>query len=244
VTDVGQHVVDDLAAYAVGSLESHEHARIDAHVATCAPCRSRLDEYRALIGTLPLALTPVTPPPDLWEAIRSNARRRRSFRPAWKRLAIGAGRFRAARWAAPAVVVGWLVASNVRLHDELERYAQGPQVEKLARRPARLIVLAGTGRPQASARVFAAIDGQSGHMAITGLAQSSPGRVYQLWFLPKTMPARSAATFTVDREGRAWVVIAVPTTLEETRSLIVTEEAAPGSTTPTGPALVEAHEWR
>src|SRR5713226_1130122 len=44
-----------------------------------------------------------------------------------------------------------------------------PQVEKLARRPARLVILTGAARSHASGRVFAAVDGQSGHMAITGL---------------------------------------------------------------------------
>src|SRR5262249_59377418 len=89
-----------------------------------------------------------------------------------------------------------------------------------------------------------AVDGQSGHMAITGLARLPAGRVYQLWFLPKAGPALTAATFTVDADGRAWVVVSVPTELEITRQLIVTEEAAPGSSAPTGPPLLEARQWR
>src|SRR5262249_44832240 len=54
----------------------------------------------------------------------------------------------------------------------------------------------------------------------------------------------TAATFTVDADGRAWVVVSVPTELEITRQLIVTEEAAPGSPAPTGPPLLEARQWR
>lgn len=242
--DNDEHVVDDLAAYALGSLETGEHARVEAHVATCASCASRLAEYRALVGTLPLALAPVAPPSGLWDTIRSEARRRQRRPPGWKRTAIGGGWFRAVRWLAAAAVGAWLVTWNVRLQSELTRYGQGPQVEKLARRPARLVVLRGAAQPQASARIFAAVDGQSGHMAITGLPPLPAGRVYQLWFLPKAAAALTAATFTVDAEGRAWVVIKVPADLDDTRSLIVTEEAAPGNRAPTGPPLLEAHEWR
>jgi len=244
VTDNGEHVVDDLAAYALGSLETGEHARVDEHVTTCASCASRLAEYRALVGTLPLALAPVAPPSELWDAIRSDARRRRSRPRVWARTAMGTGWFRAARWAAAAAVAASLVTWNVRLQSELTRYAQGPQVEKLARRPARLVILTGAARSHASGRVFAAVDGQSGHMAITGLPRSSAGRVYQLWFLPKAGPPLTAATFTVGADGRAWVVISVPADLDDTRGLIVTEEAAPGNPAPTGPPLLEAREWR
>ena len=44
MTENSDHVVDDLAAYALGSLETGEHARVDVHVATCTSCASRLAE--------------------------------------------------------------------------------------------------------------------------------------------------------------------------------------------------------
>ena len=244
MTDNGEHVIDDLPAYALGSLETSEHARVDAHVASCASCASRLAEYRALVGTLPLALAPVAPPSDLWDAIRSDARRRRNRPPVWGPTVVRGRWSRAARWVAAAAVGVCLITWNVRIQSELTRYGEGPQVEKLARRPARLVILRGADRPQASARIFAAVDGESGHMAIAGLPRLSAGRVYQLWFLPKAAPALPAATFAVDADGRAWVVIRVPTDLDDTRGLIVTEEAAPGSRAPTGPPLLEAREWR
>jgi len=242
VTDSSEHIVDELAAYALGALETGEHARVDEHVATCASCASRLAEYRRLAGALPLALAPITPPSDLWDAIRSEARQRRPR--VRMRSAIGTRWLRVAPWVAAAAVAAWLVTWNVRLQSELAQYAQGPQVEKLARRPARLVILSGAAQSQASARIFAAVDGQSGHMAISGLPRLAAERVYQLWFLPKAGPPLTAATFTVDVDGRAWVVIKVPADLDDTRSLIVTEEAAPGNRAPTGPSLLEAREWR
>jgi anti-sigma-K factor RskA len=181
---------------------------------------------------LPLALAPVAPPADLGPAIQRAAGRRRRRWP------------RAAGWVAAAAVAAGLLAWNIGLQREVARYAQGPQVEKLARRPARLVILKGTALPEASARIFAAIDGQSGHMAISGLPRLPEHRVYQLWFVPKTGAAAPAAAFSVDAEGRAWVVIRVPGPLDDMRSLIVTEEAAPGSPAPTGAPLLEARDWR
>ncbi|HEV8583648.1 MAG TPA: anti-sigma factor [Methylomirabilota bacterium] len=232
----GRHVIEDLAALALGSLERGEHARVEAHVATCASCAQHLADHREIAATLPLALTPAPPPPDLWPAILVEARRRRPGARRWGRVA---------GWTAVAAAVAGLIAWNVGLQLELARYAEGPQVEKLARRPARLVILKGSAaQPNASARVFAAVDGRSGHLAISGLPRLPDGRVYQLWFVPKTAPAAAAATFSVDAEGRAWVVIKVPGPLDDMRALIVTEEAAPGGSAPTGAALLEARDWR
>jgi len=56
--------------------------------------------------------------------------------------------------------------------------------------------------------------------------------------LPKTQAAtQKAATFNVDSDGRAWVIIRVPIPLDDTRALIVTADPA-GSFAPAGPPLL------
>ena len=226
------HIVDELAGYVVDGLHRDDAARVDAHLATCTSCAAALRECRAVIGMLPLALDPVPPPARAWTTIRSRARARRTRR--WPR---------AASWSAIAACAVGLLLWNVSLQRELGRYAEGPQVEKLARRPARLVVLAGVGEPQASARLFAAVDGRSGHMAVSGLAPLPSGRIYQLWFVRHSGAAASAATFNVDADRRAWVVINVPGPLDDMRAILVTEEPAGGAAAPTGPSLLEAREW-
>ena len=244
MTDNSGHVLDDLAAYALGSLEPAEHERIDRHVRVCVSCAGRLDAYRGVVGVLPVALARVAPPADLWAAIRAEVRAHDGAAASRQRSALSRW-FRATGWLTAAAAAAVLISWNLHLHTQLARYAQGPQVEKLARRPARLIILTGAAaHSQASARVFAAVDGQSGHMAVTGLPMLPPARVYQLWFLMKTpAPARNAATFNVDADGRAWVVIKVPAALDDTRALVVTNDPV-GSSQPTGSPLLEAQQWR
>ena len=243
MTENTEHVIDDLAAYALGSLEPAASARVDRHIATCASCASRLVQYHGLVGVLPLALTPVAPPPDLWAAIRAELRPRDGFA-VWTRRSMPLRWLRPAAWLMAAAIGALVMTWNLHLRTELARYVEGPQVEKLARRPARLVILKGAAQPEASARIFAAVDGQSGHMAVVGLPPLPQRRVYQLWFVPKTpSPAEKAATFNVDSQGRAWVVIKVPAALDDTRTIVVTGDPA-GSPTPTGPPLLEAQPWR
>jgi hypothetical protein len=81
-------------------------------------------------------------------------------------------------------------------------------------------------------------------MAVSGLKALPGGQVYQLWFFRRAGGPASAATFTVDDGGRAWVVVRVPAPLEETTAIVVTEEPAPESAAPTGPRVLEATQWR
>jgi anti-sigma factor RsiW len=244
VTEDHERLTEDLAAYALGSLTDPDRTRVDAHLATCAACVTRLTEYQAIAAVLPSGLVPMAPPAETWATIRAAVRATHPGAP--RRGSVNRRRrwILALRWPIVASVAASLLLWNIALERDLARYAQGPQVEKLARRPGRLVILRGTGQPQASARIFAAVDGSSGHMAISGLPALPSGRIYQLWFVLNNRPAASAATFTVDAGGRAWVVITVPAPLEATRAIIVTEAASPGSAMPTTPPLLEARDWR
>ena len=242
MTENQNHVVTELGAYVLDALDGDERRRLDAHLEACDACAQELRHYRAVAGALPLALPPLSPPADAWRRIhemvgRPAVRRRSTPEAVWRWV-------RAARWPAAVAVTLVLVAWNVTLHRQLWRYAEGPQVEKLARRPGRLVILGSPTLPHASARLFAAVDGRGGHLAVSGLKPLPADRVYQLWFLRRSAAPGHAATFTVDDAGRAWVVVSVPRPLDETDAIVVTEEPAPGSSAPTGPRSLEATQWR
>ena len=240
------HPTDNLAGYALGALEGPEGIRVETHVATCTTCASVLAQYWAVVSTLPMGLDPVAPPPEAWAAIRAEARRRRL------RVGQGAGswarpNWRRAMWPVSTTLVASLLIWNVVLQRELTRRAPGPapgpEVEALSRRPGRLVILAGTGHPGASARLFVAVDG-GGHLAISGLTPLPRGRTYQLWFIRTGASAVTGGTFGVDTRGLAWAKAGVPASLDEVRAIAVTEEPAPGSVSPTGQHLLEATTWR
>lgn len=241
-----EHPVDALVAYALGSLEAAERANVEAHVAACAACAAQLRAYEGVVAALPLGLAPVPPPSEAWETIRESARERRAGRKprAKPRLA---GWLRFARWPAVAAALSLLLLWNVALQRELARRAPGPapgpEVEALSRRPGRVVILTGTGRPEASARLFVAVDG-GGHLAISGLAPLARARTYQLWFVQTGGPAVTGATFGVDVHGRAWVKVVVPATLDDVRAIVVTEEQAPRGSAPTGKHLLDALPWK
>jgi anti-sigma-K factor RskA len=242
VTDDRDHVIAELTDYVLDALGESDQRRVSAHLDVCAPCTGRLREYEGVIAALPLALNPLAPPPEAWATIQGVVTRQRPRRRLHEGLTTRWSRV--VQWSATATVAAALLIWNVVLQQQLSRYAEGPQVEKLARRPARLVILHGTTNRQLSARLFAAVDGRTGHMAVSGLRRLPAERVYQLWFLPRSGPAEGAATFTVDENGRAWVVVTVPRPLEETDALVVTEEGAPGSNVPTGERVLEATQWR
>jgi len=243
VTEEHDHIVGDLAAYALEALEGPERTHVEAHLATCATCAHRLGEYRAVVGALPLVLEPATPPAAAWAAIRAAVRKRR---PAARGRPMGvvlADWLPVVRWPALAILVGGLLVWNVSLQWQLTHPPYGPEVEALSRRPGRIVIFAGTGTPGASARLFVAVDGGHGHLAVSGLRPLPPGRTYQLWFVQTGDRTVTGATFGVDARERAWVKVAVPASFPEARAIVITEEPAPESMAPTGHHLLEAKAW-
>lgn len=243
MTEEHEHPIENLAAYVLGTLEGPERIRVERHVAACTTCASVLEEYRGVVGVLPLGLDPAPPPAEAWAAIRADAARRRprepepasiKRRPNWRRV----------MWPVLATLAASLLVWNVVLQLELTRRTPGPEVEALARRPGRLVILTGTGAPGASGRLLVAIDGHHGHLATAGLSPLPAERTYQLWFVRPGAATMSGGTFRVDSHGRAWTAITVPVSLDEARVIAITEEAAPGSVAPTGSYLLKAEAWR
>jgi anti-sigma factor RsiW len=232
------HPRDDLAAYALGSLDATDRRRVESHLADCARCANEVREYRDVVGFMSMSLPRAAAPSHAWSVIE--AATRRTVRPArsswrdWRRAAV----------SALGLIAASLLVWNVALQRELTRYASGPQVEALARRPGRMVILTAVAAGAGSARLFVAGDGGHGHMAVAGLPVLPPGRTYQLWFLLGDASARSAAVFAVDTRGRAWAIVDPPAPLEQTHALLVTEEAAPGNTAPQGTRVLQATSWR
>jgi anti-sigma factor RsiW len=244
VTEDHERIVPNLAAYVLGSLEAHERDDVEAHLETCASCPGLVAEYRAVVGLMPAGLEPIAPPGAAWSAIQLAARARRPAHRSARSMV--ANWLHVARWPAVAAAAAILVIWNVTLQQELTRRAPGPapgpEIEALSRRPGRIVILQGTGKPGANARIFVAVDG-GGHLAVSGLDLLPRGRIYLLWFIRREAPPLAAAMFTVDATGRAWAKVEVPGTLDDVSAIVVTDEST-GGTAPTGRPLLEAQPWR
>ncbi|MBM4036774.1 MAG: zf-HC2 domain-containing protein, partial [Planctomycetes bacterium] len=80
-------VSDNLDAYELGALDTPARESLEAHVASCAACRSALAEARAADAAVRGALSWAEPSPAFAPRIAALVRRRVVFR----RLAVAAG---------------------------------------------------------------------------------------------------------------------------------------------------------
>lgn len=84
--------LDNIPAYALGALDVEDIAALEAHLKTCASCRTELAEYRATSKSLLTAVPPRQPSAKLRKQLRSQLpSARKKLRPAWSisRLALG-----------------------------------------------------------------------------------------------------------------------------------------------------------
>ena len=66
---MSDHVLEDLEAYAFGTLDKATRSACDRHLATCERCRDELAGLRAVADVLPLGLPQEAPPPGLRERV-------------------------------------------------------------------------------------------------------------------------------------------------------------------------------
>jgi anti-sigma-K factor RskA len=110
----------------------------------------------------------------------------------------------------------------------------------LARLPGgQVLTLQGTGVPTAKARLYVVENGRRAELEVDDLAPLPAGRVYQLWFAEADQPTRTGGAFGVNPRGDAAVPVTIPIPLERVRAIAITQEPAPGLTSPTGAHLLD-----
>jgi ferric-dicitrate binding protein FerR (iron transport regulator) len=104
-----RHVEDLLARYCDGDLPDADRRRVDAHLSTCARCRTALDEIQ-FSAKLIRQLTIVSAPPSVWDGIERAA----SASKPPSRISLFVGRvFRpGVRWAIACAAVLALVVTG------------------------------------------------------------------------------------------------------------------------------------
>jgi anti-sigma-K factor RskA len=237
------HIREWLSDYALGCLEGHEKAVVEAHLAHCETCRVELREYQAVVAQLSLAAPEYAPPAHLKQAILQNSvkppvdtkdTRLRSVRPKWfQRLRLWLG-FPVPAWGLVglALVAVILFASTVLLYQQNQQYALN-RVNEF-----QVVDLSGaSGAPQATGWIVISHDGFSGTLIVQGLPTLPSGHQYQLWLVQGGKRV-SGAVFSVNAYGYASVWVKSSAPLIQFNQFGITIEPSGGSTAPTGPKVL------
>lgn len=227
----GFHVLDDLPAYALGSLDANEARLVAEHLAGCLLCRAELEAYQGIADQLPLAVPEAKPSagikPQLFERIQSLSVKRRT-------QSSGQGVPSRPLGVPIGALVGLLLilvlaVSNILLWQKVNHpsFLAGPL-------GMRAIPLQNAGAaPDASGFVVISADGLNGVVVVDQLPPLDAEHEYQVW-LERDGESISGAVFSVDEYGYRGVRIAGTESLLLYSGINVTVEPAGGSKNPTG----------
>ena len=247
-----EQFAEDLALYALGSLEGEEIDSVERHLEECAACRQELARLEGDMALLALTTAGPSPPQRARQRVlRAIGREPRSLRTVLTRR----------RWWTLTPVFAALVLAvfaillwreNVRQRDRIEALRADAASNQATFEGAKHLLLlltdpsamhvtlvAAQSKPQPAGKaIYMPRNGALVFMA-SNLAPLAPAKTYELWLLPmrgeKPMPA---ATFKPDPHGNAMVMMPPMTAGIEARTFAVTIEPEGGSASPTMPMVL------
>jgi anti-sigma factor RsiW len=237
--DTHDTIAELLGVYALDAVEPDEAVRVEAHLATCAACRTEVDEHREVAALL--AETGTAPPPALWDRIQAGisvedaAPAGAQVIPLRPRRQVMAP---LAAAAAAAVMVGLVAVQTARVTnlqteltatesrvEQLElAIASGdlePFIEAALADPGTVTVTLASRRPGVSGTVILLADG-TGLLADHTLAPLPADRTYQLWAI------QDGRVISAGLLGSDPGVVPFHVDLERLDGLVITEEEAGG----------------
>jgi anti-sigma-K factor RskA len=229
------HMIELLAAYALGSLDEEEAIQVAEHLATCPGCRAELLSYETIADRMALAAPDVTPRSELKQRVIGSLQRPHlepatgSGRPWWQRLAGLFQRASPAWGIASLALVALLVLSNLWWWQRADR--EGPVV---TRGGMQIVAMVGTdAAPDAVGTLVISKDGEYGTLAVDGLPSLDEDHQYQLWLI-RDGERTSGGVFSVNPEGYGALWVSSPEPLSDYPDFGITIEPTGGSPGPTG----------
>jgi anti-sigma-K factor RskA len=217
-----EQFADDLALYALGTLEGDERASLEKHLETCPSCRLELDQLRGDMALMATSVTGPKPPQRsrqrLLDAIAKEPRgasaseRKRSWN-LWGALG----------WIAAGILLLAFLKTrheNSLLQQSVSTLASlvGQQTTELAKaqrvvdtltapETQKWVLAAAKTPPQPQGKAFYLRDKTGLVFVASNLAPLPADKIYELWLFPKTGGAPMAAgLFKPDPHGSATVV--------------------------------------
>ena len=225
------HPHDGLGALALGALDPAEQRAIEAHLATCPPCRQELAEYRQATHALSPSMTIERPPSGTWDAISARLAPRtvapESATPEPTRISSwrSRGRVIVLGWAATAAalagVIGWGTWQALDTGSS--------SVQQLASSDQGYVVPLVSSNGASAGRLYISEDKSQGGLAVSGMPTTATGQTYQLWFISHDQQWTAAGTFQVDDQGRGLVKVDLPGSVDDFDAVAVCTEPPAGS---------------
>jgi anti-sigma-K factor RskA len=244
---VHEQYADDLALYALGSLEPAERVPLEKHLDECAACRRELEQLHGDMALLALSATGPMPPQHarqrLMDAIKREPRRQVAPK--------GTVWWAIAGWAAAAAMglavvlllkdKSTLVQEALQLRSLSNQQAQELQearniVETLRSPGAQVVNVTKTNaRPQPQGKAFYVRDRSSLIFLASNMPALPPQKAYELWLIPMQGAAIPAGMFKPNARGNAMVINPPLPAGVQAKAFAVTVEPESGSSVPTMP---------
>jgi anti-sigma-K factor RskA len=250
---VHEQFADDLALYALGSLEGEEKALLLQHLQDCPACRRELEALRgdmALMGTTALgARPPARSRERFMQAVAREPRRAPTPQPQAKRWWWVLVPSAAAALAAALAVALWI--QNVELQKRVAAMQSQAieQENELVRAREVVATLSATDAlrvtlveaktsPQPQGKAIYVRDRGSLIFLASNFKALPPEKAYELWLIPVNGAPIPAGVFTPDAHGSATVINPPLPAGVEAKAFAITVEPQAGSSTPTMPIVM------
>jgi anti-sigma-K factor RskA len=211
---------DELAAYLLGALEPGEAAALEQHLAGCEECRTELAWLRPAAQTLPEAVDPLEPPPELRTRIMGEVEASAGA----ERPAVQRGYGKRLLGLRPAIGLAVLTLAVAAI--------AGYAISDSGSGSGTTTVAAGHA-PGVTAKMVR--DGDTGTLRLANVHQLPSDQVLQAWVRRGKRIESAQALFVPNRDGTATAVI---DHMQGVNAVMVTAEPRGGSNHPTSEPIV------
>ncbi len=247
-----EELKDMYELYVLDVLEADEKLEIAEHLARgCAECREGVRLAIQLNATMEMLPEQATPPARLRKRVLASVGATDSGARVWQMILASLSAVLAvaviAMFVKSANDSQAASAANARLRSTLQELsaarvelAQAREIVDFLKQP-ETVEATYTGTAPLPPRVRAFVNPRRGVLFIASrLAEVPPGKIYEMWVLPKSGAPVAAGLFKPDAQGTAVHVLNGPIDRAQTVGIAVTVEPESGSTAPTTKPFIVA----
>jgi anti-sigma-K factor RskA len=250
-----EQFAEDLALYALGSLQGEELAALEKHLQECSSCRRELEQLRGDMGLLALATAGSAPPQrSRQRLLDAVAREPRSVRGPQRRPWWSPVPWVIAGAAALLAVMFWYDKADLQRQVASLKDESATQAAELTKArdvvstltatdAMRVTLVAGKTPPQPQGKAIYVRDRSRLIFLASNMPKLAPDKTYELWLIPTQGNPIPAGVFKPDAHGSATVINPPLPGGVEAKAFAITVEPEAGSATPTMPiAMLGAGE--